>query len=193
MSINDNFEVKITSVFQGDVIMNVLHYQQTVGGGGITEVIGSLVLAVAADLLPKMQACQNETVTYQTIRVQQVGVPNPIIQKDGLALQGLLEEDPLPGQDAVLFTKRCNTGGRANVGKFYLGGVPDAYASGGIVNTGQDDLEALAVQLKTNVSNGGRTFAPIIWHRRPQTAEFVTAVNIRRQISRQNRRHLPIY
>lgn len=193
MAIDDNFEVKITSTFQGDVMMNVLHYQQIGGVGGITECIGSLVLAVAADVIAKMALAQSDKVSYQTVRVQQVGVANPNIQKDALILGGDREEDPLPGQDAVLFVKRCNTGGRANVGKFYLGAVPDVWAVGGEVTVGQDELEAVALQLKTNISNGGRTFAPIIWHRQAQTAEFVTAVNIRKQISRQNRRHLPIY
>lgn len=193
MAVNDNFEVKIASTFQGDVMINVLHYQQIAGSGGITEVIGSLMAAVKADVVQVMIEAQANMVQYQTIRVQQVGAPKPLIQKDGVTYVGALTDDPLPASDAVLFVKRCNTGGRENVGKLYLSGCPDIYALGGLVVVGQDELEAVALALKSNIVNAGRTFAPIIWHRAAATAEFVTAVNIRAQISRQNRRKLPIY
>src|SRR5688572_15226165 len=112
MAVNDNFEVKITATFQGDVAMNVLHYQQTAGAGGITAVIGSLIDGILADFVPKMQACMTSYVQFQSVRVQQVGVVAPSIEKRGTILEGLVSDvNPLPGQDAVLFVKRCNTGG----------------------------------------------------------------------------------
>lgn len=193
MAIDDNFEVKIASTYQGDVMMNVLHYQQIGGTGGITECIGSLMAGVKASIIETLILAQSNMVQYQTIRIQQVGVPKPNIQKDGIISVGELTEDPLPASDAILFVKRCNIGGRENVGKFYLGGCPDTYATGGLVTVTQDELEQIALALKTNIIHTGRTFAPIIWHRAAQTAQFITACNIRAQISRQNRRHLPIY
>lgn len=193
MAVNDNFEVKITSTYQGDVAMNVLHYQQTAGAGGITEVLGKLIDVVISDVLDKLCDAQTNKVEYQSVRVQQVGVVAPMIDRRGIELGGQNETDPLPAQDAVLFVKRCNTGGRANVGKLYLTGVSDALVTGGLVSVGDDDLVAVAVQLKTNLVIEGITFAPIIWHRGPETAEFVTRCEIRPQISRQNRRHLPVY
>lgn len=193
MAINDNFEVKISATFQGDVCMNVLHYQQTAGGGGITEVIGSLMQAIKDEVINVLTPALSDMVQFQTIRVQQVGVPKPLIQKDGITSAGDLTTDPLPASDAILFVKRCNTGGRENVGKFYLSGCPDTYATGGLVVVGQDELELIAVMLKSNITNAARVFAPVIWHRTPQTAEFITSCSIRAQISRQNRRRLPIY
>lgn len=193
MAINDNFEVKITSTFQGDVAMNVLHFQQTAGSGGITEVLGKLIDAVVDDLLPKVRACQTNQVQYQSVRVQQVGVANPMIERRGLTVIGSQSADALPASDAVLFVKRCNTGGRQNVGKFYLVGVPDTIAVGGLVDVSDEQLVDLAVQLKANINDDDLTFAPIIWHRSSQSAEFITRCEVRPQMSRQNRRHLPVY
>lgn len=193
MAINDNFEVKITSVFQGDIMMNVLHYMQTGGEDGITSIIGKLLDAVESDIVPVMADCQATTIVYQSIRVQQVGVNKPIIEKRAIDDVGEHEDNPLPAQDAVLFVKRANTGGRENVGKFYLGGVGETLSDGGKVVVGDANLIAMAVALKSNLTSGGITFAPIIWHRATQTAEFITKCDIRSQISRQNRRHLPVY
>lgn len=193
MAINDNFEVKITSTFQGDVAMNVLHFQQTAGSGGITEVLGKLIDAVVDDMLPLIRACQTTQVQFQSVRVQQVGVTNPMIERRGLVLTGIQSADSLPASDAVLFVKRCNTGGRQNVGKFYLVGLPDTIATGGLVDVTDEALVALAVGLKSNIVDDDLTFAPIIWHRASQSAEFITRCEVRPQISRQNRRHLPVY
>lgn len=192
MAVNDNFEVKITSTYQGDVMQNVLHYQQTAGSGGITEVCGKLADAIRDTLLPIIRAAQTNKVDYQTIRVQQVGVPEPTIVKIGLVAAGLSADPPLPAQDAVLFVKRCNNGGRKNVGKFYLSGIPEDWADGGLVNVGTDELEAIAEQIKGNLTIESFTFAPGIWHRTEQSIEFITRCEIRPQISRQKRRHIPV-
>lgn len=193
MPLDTNYEVKITGIFQGRVFQNVLHFQQTAGaGGGRTVDAGRLAAAVSGQIIPLMVAACTPDTQFNTVRVTEVGIADPIVTKVAVNTPGEASGDALPGQDAILFVKRCNTGGRRNVGKFYLVGAADDNAQGGIVDTEFAPFVALAAILKGQITNTGNTYSAIIWHRATSSAEFVTICNTRAQVSRQKRRNIPV-
>lgn len=193
MPVNTNYELKLTGTMQGDSFQNVLHYQCTAtAGGGRTVDVGRLVDGFIADVLPKFVAVACGEVEFLSIRVTEVGVVDPIVQRKPISTPGSADGSPFPPGVAVLITKRCNTGGRRNVGKTYVIGCKEDVAVGGIVITADVDLAALAVSLKTNVEHEGNTYAPIIWHRSTSSAEFITIADVRAQTSHQDRRKVPV-
>lgn len=193
MPVDSKYEAKITGMYNGDIWQNVLHFMLTVGGTTErTTDAGKVADVIETQFIPTLELAQSNQSQTMSLRVQEVGVADPIIVKRGLSSGGQVESDPLPASDAVLFQKSCNVGGRRNYGKFYLACVPEVWATGSIVIVGQDELEALGAKLKDSSTAGGYTIRPIIWHRNDSTAEFVTNYGIRSQISRQNRRHIPV-
>jgi hypothetical protein len=193
MPANSKYEVKITGMYNGDIWQNVLHYMLTEGGTSErTTDAGKVADVVESQFIPTLAAAQSNQSVFMTLRVVEVGVEDPIIVRRGLLTTGQVESDPLPASDAVLFQKSCNVGGRRNYGKLYLACVPEAWATGSIVDITQAELTALGIKLKDSIVLAGYTIRPIIWHRSDSTAEFVTNYGIRAQISRQNRRHIPV-
>lgn len=193
MPVNDNFEVKITATYGSDIMMTVLHYQQIGGTGTITDSLGSLILAVQNQVIPALASIQVLGVRYKSIRVQQVGVANPIIFRKGLNYGGLVDDDGLPPGDAALFVKRANVGGRKNVGKIYVGGTPEGLQNQGTFDVTDASVVAAGATLLGTIEEDDRVFRPIIWHRADSTPEYVVFLEPRTQMSHQKRRHLPVY
>lgn len=194
LAIDDIVEVKLYTVFDEQIAINVLHYLVSITAGvpTVEQAAASVIPFLGSNLLPLISIQS----VFKGGSVQRIKALPPSLPAWSVlgAGDGTATGDSLPRQTAGIITKRTAIPGRANRGRVYVPfPVEDQSGSGPLPTTTYVSLlDTWAADLLTIVAfgsgaNQGNLY-PSLYHRGSVSSTVLTSMLSRRKWATQRRR-----
>lgn len=180
MAVNDVFRVAIEgSVTSGQVIVNVLHYEQVAEVvGAPASVLGGLVVS---DLIPAYAGIASGC-GFDLVRIAQVR-GGLAVAEVAAGIPSSLGGDSLPPNAPVVLRKKTGLAGRSRRGRMFLFPTSEAYQSEGAVQvtgTFGSNMDAFRAQILGlgDDGGGGFQFRLTIWSKELEISTLVTDTQV---------------
>jgi len=151
---DQTFRVAILQKSSSQDLVNVLHWRGDVGS--VTEAsMDDLASAIEEDWVSTVRQYQVSGLTYVGCQIR--SVENPLVGKDyAFAVAGALTGDYGARQVSIVCALKSGLIGRRFNGRFYLGGISEAYITNGAVlsNVVTEMTAALTAKTEIQTSTG---------------------------------------
>jgi len=194
--LNDVFMVRLDfHDMPGNRAMNVLHYRLdsvSVPGGGLwagaqTYEVAPLLAEAVYDLLSvEWKKFASNFVNFRTCSAQNIS-PLPKSRQythdPGAGVEGEVQDEALPLQDAVTILKRGPGASRQNMGRVFVVGFPESAQSAGIINQATVNLmepfiNRLGEIVEVTLNGDTLNFYPVLWSEDPGPPLVTTVIPI---------------
>lgn len=194
-ALNENLEVKLYTICNNQLAVNVLHFQvASIAAGGAR--LGPMATQIDTDWATVLIPAMTADAEYRGAAVQPITtVPiAPPAWDVGAAGVGTVAGQPMPTGVCGVLKKRTTGVGRKKRGRFYIPFPAEAHNDDGLT------VNAAGVTLYTDIATligaghlvtdgaASSVLAPVIWNRVTGGVTLVTQVVVRSEWGRQDRR-----
>lgn len=169
MAVGDIWQANIHQVVNGNPVMNVLHYMESVAVTTPADDASDIADGIANGWLTSIAALLSDQWSAVSIGVRRVhpgfSIPFTMVLTGGEAIVGGVAGEPLPSNAPVVITKYTDLASRRGRGRLYQSGVPEASQDGGQLTVAALASWTTAAQdLLTNINEvgGAGVWSPVV-------------------------------
>lgn len=186
----------IRQQLHGQLILNTFHYRVSATPvPGVGQDAASVALVIGNKLVPAMKLAQSQELTHESVTAQKV-FPKPVELagvSTGNAGPGSIAGDSLPTSMSCVITKITRFAGRKYRGRAFLAGIPVTHESNSSLDPADKPLwDAIADAFNDQVTTGGATLQPCLFHRAAQSYTLLETAQVRSVLRNQRRRQVGV-